>query len=158
MGHERDWQNLRKFCEFLVRGLGKLIVHYASRDENGGMHSERQFIARGRRGSWTVERESEKPRPYAEAAYRVSHDQLSVTIIFGQVLRTVRELAWPFSARGAYTILSDEDMEIGGLSDFNYCWHAVMGGTGGGAPDCHETNLKCSINKFCHEMRHDLWR
>ena len=23
---------------------------------------------------------------------------------------------------------------------------------------CHETNLKCSINKFCHEMRHDLWR
>ena len=59
-------------------------------------------------------------------------------------------------------------MEIGGLSDFNYCWHAVVGGTGegvqveGGAgpgaqprwgpwaepPDCHETNLKCSINKF----------
>ena len=25
-------------------------------------------------------------------------------------------------------------------------------------PDCHETNLKCFINKFCHEMRHDLWR
>ena len=76
-------------------------------------------------------------------------------------------------------------MEISGLSDFNYCWHAVMGGTGegvqveGGAgvrgaapvgfrgeapaggpgaepPHCHETNLKCSINKFCHEMRHDL--
>ena len=23
-------------------------------------------------------------------------------------------------------------MEIGGLSDFNYCWHAVVGGTGEG--------------------------
>ena len=23
-------------------------------------------------------------------------------------------------------------MKIGGLSDFNYCWHAVMGGTGEG--------------------------
>ena len=43
--------------------------------------------------------------------------------------RTLREFAWPLSARGAYTILSDEDMEIGGLSDFNYCWHAVVGGT-----------------------------
>ena len=52
----------------------------------------------------------------------------------------------------------------------------VMGGTGEGvlvaggagvrgaapvesrgeAPDCHETKLKCFINKFCHEMRHDL--
>ena len=68
-------------------------------------------------------------------------------------------------------------MEIGGLSDFNYCWHAVVGGTGeglqveGGAgfrgeapaggsgvepPDCHETKLKCFIYKFCHEMRHNL--
>ena len=28
----------------------------------------------------------------------------------------------------------------------------------GGRFDCHETNLKCFINKFCHEMRHDLWR
>ena len=26
----------------------------------------------------------------------------------------------------------------------------------GGSPDCHETNLKCSINKFFHEMSHDL--
>ena len=25
-------------------------------------------------------------------------------------------------------------------------------------PDCHGTNLKCFMNKFCHEMRHDLWR
>ena len=25
-------------------------------------------------------------------------------------------------------------------------------------PDCHETNLKCFMNKFRHEMRHDLWR
>ena len=78
-----------------------------------------------------------------------------------------------------------EVIEIGGLSDFNYCCHAVVGGTGkgvqvkGGArvrgaapvgsrgdapaggsgaepPDCHETNLKCVINKFFHEMRHDL--
>ena len=68
-------------------------------------------------------------------------------------------------------------MEIGGLSDFNYCWHAAVGGTGegvqvkGGAgvqgrspgwgpgaepPDSRERNLKCSINKFCHKMRHDL--
>ena len=76
-------------------------------------------------------------------------------------------------------------MEIGGLSDLNYCWHAVVGGTGegvqvegsagvrgaasvgsrdkapaggsgGGAPYCHEMNFKCFINKFCHEMRHDL--
>ena len=31
-----------------------------------------------------------------------------------------------------YTILPDEDMEIGGLSDFKYCWHAVVGGTGEG--------------------------
>ena len=23
-------------------------------------------------------------------------------------------------------------------------------------PDCHETNLKCLMNKFCHETRHDL--
>ena len=53
----------------------------------------------------------------------------------------------------------------------NYCWHAAVGGTGEGvqleegagvqarSPGggfCHETNLKCSINKFCHEMRHDL--
>ena len=97
--------------------------------------------------------------------------ELSVAITFGQVLRTLREFAWPLSVRSAYTILSDEDIEIGGLSDFNYCWHVVVGGTGkevqveGGAgvrgaepPDCHETTLKCFINKFCHEMRHDLWR
>ena len=25
-------------------------------------------------------------------------------------------------------------------------------------PDCHEMNLKCFINKFCYETRHDLWR
>ena len=60
-------------------------------------------------------------------------------------------------------------MEIGGLSDFNYCWHAaggrdVGGSTGGGRrggpgaepPDCHETNFKCLTNKFGHEIRHDL--
>ena len=23
-------------------------------------------------------------------------------------------------------------------------------------PGGHETNLKCFMNKFCHEMRHDL--
>ena len=71
-------------------------------------------------------------------------------------------------------------MKIGGLSDFNYCWHAGGGRTGeevpvqksagvrGAAPvrsrreaqagDCLETNLKYFMNKFCHEMRHDLWR
>ena len=27
-------------------------------------------------------------------------------------------------------------------------------GVGGGVPpDCHETNLKCFMNKLCHEMR-----
>ena len=26
----------------------------------------------------------------------------------------------------------------------------------GSRGDCHETNLKCFMNKFCHEMRHDL--
>ena len=41
------------------------------------------------------------------------------SITFGQVLRTLREFAWPLSPRGTYTILPDEDMEIGGLSDFN---------------------------------------
>ena len=46
------------------------------------------------------------------------------------MLRTLHEFAWPLSPRGAYTILPDEDMEIGGLSDFNYCWPAVVGGTG----------------------------
>ena len=34
----------------------------------------------------------------------------------------------------------------------------VGGGGGAEPPNCHGTNLKCSINKFCHEMRHDLWR
>ena len=87
------------------------------------------------------------------------------------MLRTLRECALPLSARGAYTILSDEDIEIRGLSDFNYCWHVVVGGTGargaapvgsrgeapaGGSgaepPDYHETNLKCFIKKFCHEF------
>ena len=53
-------------------------------------------------------------------------------ITFGQVLRTLREFEWLLSARGAYTILSDEDIEIGGVSDFNYCWHAVVGETGEG--------------------------
>ena len=72
-------------------------------------------------------------------------------------------------------------MEIGGLSDCNYCWHAGGGWGGGGStdggtrggpghspggvqgrspggglqgaepPDCHETNLKCFMNKFCDE-------
>ena len=32
----------------------------------------------------------------------------------------------------AYTILLDEDMEIGGFSDFNYFWHAVVSGRGEG--------------------------
>ena len=33
---------------------------------------------------------------------------------------------------------------------------APAGGSGGAEPpDCHETNLKCSINKFFHEMSHD---
>ena len=27
------------------------------------------------------------------------------------------------------------------------------GGGFGGAPDCHETNLKCLMNKLCHEMK-----
>ena len=48
------------------------------------------------------------------------------------MLRTLRESACPLSSRGAYTILSDEDIEIGGLSDFNYCWHVAVGGTGEG--------------------------
>ena len=48
------------------------------------------------------------------------------------MLRTLRKFALPLSPRGAYTILSDEDIEIGGLSDFNYCWHAVVGGPGEG--------------------------
>ena len=30
----------------------------------------------------------------------------------------------------------------------------VVGGTGEGGV----TNLKCFMNQFCHEMRHDLWR
>ena len=79
-----------------------------------------------------------------------------------------------FTSRCVY-YLPGEDMEIGGLSDFNYCWH-VGGGRNGvrgaapvgsrgeaparvwGAepPNCHATNLKCFMNKFCHEMRHDL--
>ena len=29
-------------------------------------------------------------------------------------------------------------------------------GAGAEPPDFHETNLKCFMNKFCHEMRHDL--
>ena len=29
-------------------------------------------------------------------------------------------------------------------------------GAGAEPPDRHETNLKCFINKFFHEMRHDL--
>ena len=50
-----------------------------------------------------------------------------------------------------------------------YRWRAARGSGAqprrgvprrGGAepPDCHETNFKCFINKFCHEMRHALWR
>ena len=79
------------------------------------------------------------------------------------MLRTLREFALPLLARGAYTILSDENMEIGGLSDFNYCWHAVVGeagegvqveggagvrgatpvgGSGGGAPRLSRNELK----------------
>ena len=27
-----------------------------------------------------------------------------------------------------------------------------------GGGEWHETNLKCFINKLCHEMKHDLWR
>ena len=34
---------------------------------------------------------------------------------------------------GAYTILSDEDMEIGSLSDCNHCWLAGGGWGGGGS-------------------------
>ena len=51
-------------------------------------------------------------------------------ITFGQVVRTLCDVAWPLSARSAYTILPDEDIEIGGLSDFNYCWHTAVGGMG----------------------------
>ena len=32
------------------------------------------------------------------------------------------------------------------------------GRRGAEPPDCHEANSKCFINKFCHEIRHDLWR
>ena len=110
---------------------------------------------------------------------------LSVAVTFSQVLRTLRDFAWPLSSQGVYTILSDEDIVIGGLSDFNYCWHAVVdetgreyrwreargsgakprwgpgakprrGAKGAEPPDCHETNLKCFITKFCREMRHDV--
>ena len=30
---------------------------------------------------------------------------------------------------------------------------APAGVRGAEAPDCHETNLKCFMNKLCHEMR-----
>ena len=34
---------------------------------------------------------------------------------------------------------------------------APAGGSGGSTPpDGHESNLKCFMNKFCHEMRYDL--
>ena len=69
---------------------------------------------------------------YCSRFFSVARNWVTLTITFGQVLRTLREFAWPLPARGAYTILSDEDIEIGGLRDFNYCWHAVVGGTGEG--------------------------
>ena len=31
-------------------------------------------------------------------------------------------------------------------------------GSRGEAPAGGETNLKCFMNKLCHDMRHDLWR
>ena len=32
------------------------------------------------------------------------------------------------------------------------------GSVGAQPPERHVANLKCFMNKFCHEMRHDLWR
>ena len=100
-----------------VRVYGSLwiIVDYAQRDESEGMRSERQvrrtrpkMIASCRAREW-------EPEAVGRGFL------LSVVITFGQVLRALREFAWPLSPRGTYTILSDEDIEIGGLSDFNYC-------------------------------------
>ena len=34
----------------------------------------------------------------------------------------------------------------------------VEGGAGAEPPDRHDMMLKCFMNKFCHETRHDLWR
>ena len=54
--------------------------------------------------------------------------------------------------------LPDENMEIGCLSDCNYRWHAGGGWGGEGSTGagtrgghCHEANLKCFMNKFCHK-------
>ena len=94
-----------------------------------------------------------------------------ITLSRGHLRLSAANFTRPLSHRGAYTILPDEDMEFGGLSDCNYCWHAGGGPDGGGSTgggtresprrspsggfDCHETNLKCLMNKFCHETRHD---
>ena len=46
--------------------------------------------------------------------------------------------------------------EVRGAASVGSRGEAPAGGLGGGEPpDCHETNLKCFINKFCHEMRHE---
>ena len=42
----------------------------------------------------------------------------------------LREFRWPLSPRSVYTILPDEDIEIGGLSDCSYCWNAGGGRRG----------------------------
>ena len=68
----------------------------------------------------------------SSSSHASSSTESYLAITFGQVLRTLREFARPLSPRSAYTILPDEDMEIGGWNDFNYCWHAGSGRDGGG--------------------------
>ena len=136
--------------------------------EREGRRTRSKVIASCRAREWEPVAEG---RGFLPREITLSRDHLR------RVMRTLREFAWRLSPRGACTILPDEDMEISGLSDCNYWWHAgggrgggestggewragrgLQGDTGAKPPDYHETNLKCFMNKFYHEMRHDLWR
>ena len=48
---------------------------------------------------------------------------------------------------------ADGGAGVRGAAPVGFRGEAPAGGSGGGAPHCHETNLKCFMNKLCHEMR-----
>ena len=90
---------------------------------------------RGRRPRILTARESYRAREWRPVAVgrRLSPCEITFSSdhLRPSTANFTRVCMTAFVSRCVY-FLSAEDIEIGGLSDFNYCWHAVVGATGEG--------------------------
>ena len=136
-----------------------------------------KVIASCRAREWGVRTRGRRPRilttrdnvqlrsPSAKCCelYSSLHDRfrLEVRILF-YPMRTWKLAAWVTLIIAGMRLVGGRgegvQVEAGAVAEAQPRWGPGAKPRRGVRPDCHETILKCLMNKFCHEMRHDLWR